>query len=107
MQKNVDALLKVVERSHGTSGSKRESWGADDDRGEAEELFEANDVEVYLTFFEQTMTTFEVQERWVFKLFLQLTGMAQQAYAVMAVCFQLASRQVSVASFVTSSYVCY
>lgn len=29
---NVDAVLKVVERSHGTSGSKRESWGANDDK---------------------------------------------------------------------------
>ncbi len=31
MQRNVDAMFKVVERSHeGTSGSKRESWGAGD-----------------------------------------------------------------------------
>lgn len=33
MQKDVDALLKVVERSHEwTSGSKRKLWGAGDDK---------------------------------------------------------------------------
>ena len=86
MQKHVDALLKVVERSHeGTGGAKRETRGAGDDKEvKLTKLSEADDVEAYLTTFERMMAAFEVQkERWVFKLAPQLTGKAQQAYAAM------------------------
>ena len=71
MQKHVDALLKVVERSHeGASGAKREVWGAGDEKEvRLTNLSEADDVEAYLTTFERMMTALEVQkERWVFKL---------------------------------------
>ena len=87
MQKHVDALLKVVERSHeGASGAKREARGAGDEKEvRLTKLSEADDVEAYLTTFERMMTAFEVQkERWVFKLAPYLTGKAQQAYAAMA-----------------------
>ena len=87
MQKHVDALLKVVERSHeGTSGTKREVQGAGDEKEvRLTKLSEAGDVEAYFTTFERMMTAFEVQkERWVFKLAPYLTGKAQQAYAAMA-----------------------
>ena len=87
MQKHVDALLKVVERSHeGASGAKREARGAGDEKEvRLTKLSEADDVEAYLTTFERMMTAFEVQkERWVFKVAPYLTGKAQQAYAAMA-----------------------
>ena len=87
MQNHVDALLKVVERSHeGASGAKRGARGAGDEKEvRLTKLSEADDVEAYLTTFERMMTAFEVQkERWVFKLAPYLTGKAQQAYAAMA-----------------------
>ena len=87
MQKHVDALLKVVQRSHeGTSGAKREARGAvDEEKVRLTELSEADDVEAYLTTFERMMTALEVQkEWWVFKLVPFLTRKVQQAYAVMA-----------------------
>ena len=86
IQKHVDVLLKVVERSHeGTGGTKRETWGADDDkRVKLTKLSEADDVEAYLTTFERMMAVFEVQkERWVCKLAPQLKGKTQQAYTAM------------------------
>ena len=56
MQKHVDALLKVVERSHeGTSGA------GDEKEVRLTKLSEADDVEAYLTTFERMMTVYEVQ----------------------------------------------
>ena len=49
-------------------------------------LSEADDVEAYLTTFEQMMMAFKVQKAWwVFRLAPYLTGKTQQAYAAMAV----------------------
>ena len=43
---------------------------------------ETDNIEAYLTTFEQTMNAFKVpKEQWVYKLATQLTGKAQQAFA--------------------------
>ena len=87
MQKHLDALLKVVKRSHEwTSGAKREARSAVDGKEvRLTKLSEEEDVEAYLTTFEWMMTACEVQkERWVFKLVPYLTRKVQQAYAAMA-----------------------
>ena len=47
-------------------------------------LTENDDIEAYLTTFERVMEAYEVNRaRWSFKLALQLTGKAQQAYAAL------------------------
>lgn len=47
---------------------------------EADKLSDSDDVEAYLTTFEQMMAAFEVDKmRWVFNLAPQLTGKTQQA----------------------------
>lgn len=69
MQKHVDALLKVVERSHEDSSS------GDDKKAKLTKLSDSDDVEAYLTTFKWMMAAFEVDNmRWVFKLAPQLTG---------------------------------
>ena len=88
MQKHMTMLLKVVERSRErTVGAKREARRTGDDKGVTlTKLFKADDMEAYLTSFEQMMTAFEVQKDWwVFKVASHLTGMAQHAYATMVV----------------------
>ena len=47
-------------------------------------LAEKDDIEAYLTTFERVMEAYEVNKaRWSFKLALQLTEKAQQAYAAL------------------------
>ena len=47
-------------------------------------LTEANDIEAYLTTFEQMMEVEEADEaKWAFRLATQHTGRAQQAYTAM------------------------
>ena len=87
MQKHVDALLKVVEKSHEeTSGLKKGARSAGDDKDvKLTKLSDSDDVEACLTTFERMMAAFEVDKtRWVFKLAPQLTGKVQQAYAAMS-----------------------
>ncbi len=82
----MDALLRVVERSHeGTSGTKGAQGVGDDKEVKLTKLSESDVVEAYLTTFERMMAAFEVDKmRWVLKLAPQLTGKAQQAYAAMS-----------------------
>lgn len=48
-------------------------------------LSQSDDVEAYLTTFERMMEAYEVDRaHWAFKLSPQLTGKAQQAYAVLS-----------------------
>ena len=82
MQKHVDSLLKVVEKT--TSGSGLGAGAPYENDAKVSKLTEADDIEAYLTTFERLMGAFTVpKERWVFKLAPQLTGKAQQAYAAL------------------------
>ncbi len=48
-------------------------------------FLEGNDIEAFLTVFEQVVAAQEIPElRWLFMLAPQLTGKVQQAYAVMS-----------------------
>ena len=64
MQKHVDALLRVVERSHGeTSGLKKGARRAGDDKEiKLTKLSDSDDVQAYLTTFECMMAAFEVDK---------------------------------------------
>uniref|UniRef100_A0A1X7U2K0 Uncharacterized protein n=1 Tax=Amphimedon queenslandica TaxID=400682 RepID=A0A1X7U2K0_AMPQE len=58
---------------------EHEAWNKD---VKLTKLMDNDDIEAYLTTFERQKTV--PRGRWVFKLALQLSGRAQQAYATMA-----------------------
>ena len=58
MQKHIDSLLKVVEKT--TSGSGSGAGGPHENDAKVSKLTEADDIEEYLTTFERPMRSFTV-----------------------------------------------
>jgi predicted transcriptional regulator len=80
MQEQMDSLMKLV-REQAKSATTAKTVERD---VKFSKFTEADDIEAYLTTFEQTMTAFKLpQEQWVYKLAPQLTGKAQKAFAAM------------------------
>ena len=84
MQEQMDMLMKLVKdrtESHPMPGSGTAAVGW---QVKFTKLTETDDIEAYLTTFEQTMQAFKVEkEQWVYKLVPQLTRKAQQTFAMM------------------------
>ena len=86
MQANMEALMRVVERTHATEAEPVRTTASRPKVADLKlsKLTESDDIEAYLATFERMMEAYEVEERrWAFQLAPQLTGKAQQAYAAM------------------------
>lgn len=85
MQVQVELLRSLVEETRGPRQAEvRALATASKENVKLPKLTEENDIESYLTTFERMMAGYEIgQERWAYKLALQLTGQAQQVFAAM------------------------
>ena len=77
--RRMETLVKLVGSSSTGHGSAFEKTNV-----KPTKITEPDDIEVYFTSFERMILAFNVEERqWIHRLAPQLTGHAQQAYAVM------------------------
>ncbi len=84
MEKQVDALMKLVGESHKAVAPATIPMGGRPQM-KLVPLTPEDDVESFLVTFERIMTAYKIpEEQWTYYLAPQLTGIAQQAFAALS-----------------------